>query len=201
MASDTRERLLDTATELFAERGFEGVSIARIAETRGLSKQALLHHFSTKERLYGEVLGRISTNFEALLRHLTMSPGDVHGLVDVFLRLADESHQASNETGLLIRELLDNRERASHAAHWYLKPFLDSITDQVLALPAWRRAERPTALAAVYQILGAINYFAISRNTLEGMFGQSVFARIEAAHALQLKTLISNTLNAGPAEP
>ena len=55
MAQDTRERLLDQAEPLFAERGFYGVSIAAIASELGLTKQALLHHFGSKEKLYGEV--------------------------------------------------------------------------------------------------------------------------------------------------
>ena len=59
MASDTRELFLDTAETLFAERGFYGVSIAAIAGELGLTKQALLHHFSSKEKLYGAVLERI----------------------------------------------------------------------------------------------------------------------------------------------
>jgi AcrR family transcriptional regulator len=55
---DTRDAFLDAAKRHFAQRGFYGASIAAIAEELGLTKQALIHHFGTKERLYGEVLAR-----------------------------------------------------------------------------------------------------------------------------------------------
>ena len=60
MAQDTRERLLDQAESLFAERGFYGVSIAAIANELGLTKQALLHHFGSKGKRDGEGLKRVT---------------------------------------------------------------------------------------------------------------------------------------------
>ena len=58
MPNDTRKALLDAATRLFASAGFHGASLANIADALGLTKQALLHHFGAKEKLYGEVLVR-----------------------------------------------------------------------------------------------------------------------------------------------
>ena len=43
MHADTRQRLLDIAEQLFAERGFYGVSIAAIASEVGVSKR---HYFN-----------------------------------------------------------------------------------------------------------------------------------------------------------
>ena len=63
MQTDTKHRLLNMSEALFAERGFYGVSIAAIAKEMGFSKQALLHHYPTKEKLYGAVLQRISDDF------------------------------------------------------------------------------------------------------------------------------------------
>ena len=67
MTQTTRQEFLDTAERLFAARGFYGTSLAAISDDLGLTKQALLHHFGSKEKLYGEVLARISTRFDALL--------------------------------------------------------------------------------------------------------------------------------------
>ncbi|MEO1420472.1 MAG: helix-turn-helix domain-containing protein, partial [Pseudomonadota bacterium] len=44
--SDTRNQILDAAEQQFADRGFYGVSLANIAETLGVTKQALLHLLS-----------------------------------------------------------------------------------------------------------------------------------------------------------
>lgn len=55
-SSAGRERILKAAAELFAERGFHGVSISDVAEAAGLVKSAIYHHFPSKEALYVAVL-------------------------------------------------------------------------------------------------------------------------------------------------
>jgi len=56
--SDTREDILEAATKLFLQKGYEGVSIKDITEAVGMTKGALYHHFPGKEELFGEVIGR-----------------------------------------------------------------------------------------------------------------------------------------------
>lgn len=51
-----RERILHVATLEFAEHGYRGTSLARVAERAGLSQPGLLHHFRTKEQLLVAVL-------------------------------------------------------------------------------------------------------------------------------------------------
>ena len=50
------ERILQAAKPLFAQHGYGGVSIDRIAEAAGISKQNLLYYFPRKLLLYREVL-------------------------------------------------------------------------------------------------------------------------------------------------
>ncbi len=199
MTQTTRDRLLDVARLQFAERGFDGVSIASIADDLGLSKQALLHHFSSKEKLYGELLAGISRDFEARVESHGAPSGDTDALVALFLDLAADSRLHQDQTALLMRELLDNGVRARKAGHWYLKGFLESLSAHVRSLPQWQTADEEHALACVYQILGAINYFAISRETLLAMFGSRPYATMEKAFDSQLAGLIDNVLRTGPA--
>ena len=46
---DTRQRILDVATELFRDRGYAGTSIRDIADCLGITKAALYYHFACKE--------------------------------------------------------------------------------------------------------------------------------------------------------
>lgn len=48
----TREEVLDTARQVFAERGFEGTTLASIAARLDLSPAALLRHAANKEELF-----------------------------------------------------------------------------------------------------------------------------------------------------
>ncbi len=54
--SDRRERLLRAAAQEFAAEGFEGASLARIAEQGGVSKPALYYYFEDKADLYATVV-------------------------------------------------------------------------------------------------------------------------------------------------
>jgi AcrR family transcriptional regulator len=51
-----REEILTTALDVFAEKGYRRASLREIAESVGLSQAGLLHHFSSKEELFSEVL-------------------------------------------------------------------------------------------------------------------------------------------------
>lgn len=55
---DTQEAILEAATGLFLQRGYEGVSIRDITKAVGLTKGAIYHHFESKEALLGAVIGR-----------------------------------------------------------------------------------------------------------------------------------------------
>jgi AcrR family transcriptional regulator len=50
--SGSRERILDAARHLFAERGYDGSSIRQIAADAGTDPALVHHYFGTKERLF-----------------------------------------------------------------------------------------------------------------------------------------------------
>jgi AcrR family transcriptional regulator len=54
----TRERILDTAERLFAERGFAGTSVREITDAAAVNLGAVNYHFQSKENLYAEVFAR-----------------------------------------------------------------------------------------------------------------------------------------------
>lgn len=54
MAQTTREQLVLTGGELFAEHGYDGVSTRAIAEKAGVNLGSIHYHFGSKENLYIE---------------------------------------------------------------------------------------------------------------------------------------------------
>ena len=51
----TAERILQTAHQLFMERGYVGVSINDVVQAAGITKPTLYYHFADKEALYAAV--------------------------------------------------------------------------------------------------------------------------------------------------
>src|SRR5436190_24026647 len=62
-----REALLETAKELFAERGYDNVTVAEIAARAGVSVKTLFQHFRSKEDL---LLAELDAVHERLLTAL-----------------------------------------------------------------------------------------------------------------------------------
>jgi len=56
LEANSRERLLETATELFAEKGYAGASVREIVEKAGVSKPVLYYYFKSKEGLFYAIL-------------------------------------------------------------------------------------------------------------------------------------------------
>ena len=57
-----RDRILDAAMSVFRHHGFRRSSIEQAAEAAGLTRQALYHHFKSKEALFRAVIERLHEN-------------------------------------------------------------------------------------------------------------------------------------------
>ncbi|WP_460792500.1 TetR/AcrR family transcriptional regulator [Nocardioides maradonensis] len=54
-----RERLLEVARDLFAERGFDRTSVQDVVAAAGVTKGAMYHYFASKDDLLAEIYGRV----------------------------------------------------------------------------------------------------------------------------------------------
>ena len=187
MHQDTRDQLLETAKRLFASKGFYGASLANIAEELGLTKQALLHHFSNKEKLYGAILQQIS---DRMLKTLSSARDDHAGaeqrLEQALLGLYTMSLAHPHDTRIIMRELLDSERRAEEVHSWRLKPFLDTLVEMVREASGSGPLAPREALELVYPILGGMNFLLVSEVVLTRMYGESTYRAMQEGYAGQL---------------
>lgn len=54
--TDTKQKILEVASRLFAQKGFSGTSVRDIANTAGVNLAAINYHFSNKKNLLKEVI-------------------------------------------------------------------------------------------------------------------------------------------------
>ena len=121
---------------MFSENGFYGTSINQVAQKLGITKQALLHHFSTKEKLYAAVLERASEHLMGIVENSRCSEAAGVDQLSHFFHAISNAHGRSYQViVLLMRELLDNPHRAKAAHKWYLRPFLDALTSMADSRP------------------------------------------------------------------
>src|ERR1700757_4849119 len=55
----SKTRILDAAMLVFRRHGYRRSSIAQVAEAAGLTRQALYHHFESKEALFRALIERV----------------------------------------------------------------------------------------------------------------------------------------------
>ena len=60
MAGDTKERILETALELFAQNGYLGTSMNDIAQQLGFTKAALYKHYTSKQEILDRIVERMN---------------------------------------------------------------------------------------------------------------------------------------------
>ena len=70
MREETREKILGTALQLFARRGFHGASIGEIARQAGLSKGLAYHYFESKQAILEAI---IEEGFAEIERMMTVA--------------------------------------------------------------------------------------------------------------------------------
>ena len=73
----TRERLLETAIGMFAEKGYAGTSVRAIVEQAGVSKPVLYYYFQGKEGLFLSILEMAENLQKELLARVLASAGNV----------------------------------------------------------------------------------------------------------------------------
>jgi Transcriptional regulator len=102
-------QILQAAGRLFAENGFEGVSVNAIAEAAGVSKANVFHHFASKESLYLALLkqacaewGEQFVPFAQTARPFGAQLREMARLI--LRRLCDEPCKSR----LMLREILEN---------------------------------------------------------------------------------------------
>jgi AcrR family transcriptional regulator len=107
--ANRRELILAAATELFAARGYEFVSMSEIADAVAVQPSALYRHFSGKERLLEAILRKGLADLQSAVSALDLS-AQPDGLLEVAGFIIDNRH-----IGALVGRELPHLSEASRA--------------------------------------------------------------------------------------
>ena len=154
----TRDRILDVAESLFAQKGLAGTAVRDIARAAGLTAPSLYNYFEGKQALYEAVLAR-----------------GVQPLFDLIGGLAKGGARGEDRTGemldgimdhlaghpdlarLIQHEALTDGASLEQIAHGWLRPIVSRglLAMQEEGDSVWTEDERPLAVAAwIHVILG-----------------------------------------------
>lgn len=127
-----RERLLASATRLFAERGFDGTAIQDVADDVGVSKPAVLHHFSSKEQLRVAVLATILDHWSDTLPRLLLAATASDTRFDaVFGEVYRFFSTEPDRARVIAREALDRPTEVRRLLRGPVGPVLKAVAEYV----------------------------------------------------------------------
>jgi TetR/AcrR family transcriptional regulator len=104
----TRRALLDAGTTLFAERGYDGVSVSAIAGRAGANKALVSYYFGGKRKLYLAIVTRTFTELVARAEALAASDRPAPELLrDLVALVADTAaRRHPHFPAMMLREVL-----------------------------------------------------------------------------------------------
>ncbi len=163
MAVSRREQILSTAAELFAARGFHGVSVADLGAACGISGPALYRHFPSKDAMLAEMLVSISEELLEVGRERARDADDareaVHALVGWHIEFA-----LSNKALIVVQDRdwaslpAEAREQVRETQRRYVELWVDQLRQVHPGL----RADRARAMAhAAFGLLNSTPHSAM----------------------------------------
>jgi AcrR family transcriptional regulator len=166
---DTRDRILDTALDLFIEKGYDAVSLREIAEQVGVTKAALYYHFSSKEDIFRALVAPIREVSDLLVEGL-LTPATPQSWARAWesvidwilprrrlLELLQNNHQMMHELGPDLED--EGKHRALHER-------LDAALSNE-RLPLEDRVRMAASIGVVTGVLAFPSQAAFARVPLE----------------------------------
>lgn len=167
--SDTRERLLGAAIELFGSRGFDATSMKDIANEVGIKAPAVYNHYKSKEDLLAEAVAEALSAFNdaiAAADSPRASPLErlqsiitAHIMYQINHSRIAQANDRLLESGILSK--LDPSVR--HRVKGMMREHLDRLTNIVEAIPSPATSSPPearlTALAIITMCDNVLNWY------------------------------------------
>jgi len=177
----TKDRILNEAEAMFAQKGYRGVTVREITEAAHCNLAAVNYYFGNKWNLYLAVFQfrwlprakRIRENvITALEKHANPSLAEiVRALSLAFLKgpLADE--ERARHALLIIRELAEPTEAFELLAENALRPLIGIIANHLRPMMPHELAEERLSLN-ILSIFALVTYFNLARAAVTHITGQ-----------------------------
>ena len=135
MAGDTKERIVETALELFAEKGYLGTSMNDIAKQLGFTKAALYKHYTSKQEILNRIVERMNEMDYERAKQFEMPEGNLAEIVAAYQKTPVEKVRAYSKAQFLhwTEEEFSSRFRKMLTLEQYRDPEMAQLYQKYLA--------------------------------------------------------------------
>ncbi len=129
-----KQTILDTATRIFARRGFQETTITEIAKEAKVSEASIYEYFSTKEGLLFSIPSQSSrTLFDTMAFHLKLIRGAGNKLRAIVYLFMDAYQNQPDFAAVLMLFLKHNKKFLDTTGHHVIKEGVKQITQVIEA--------------------------------------------------------------------
>lgn len=154
---ERQQSILDAAAAMFAQNGFNGTSIATIADSCGVSKALLYHYYDSKESLlYDMLLVHCKLLSEIAIDSVTASENPEEQLRDLVRALMDLYMTSRDKHVVLLNDLHCLKEEQQKEIKEEERKVLQVIKDLILKLRPDLKPPQLTSLTMY--LMGAVNW-------------------------------------------
>jgi AcrR family transcriptional regulator len=182
LKTETRERILDAAGDVFAAKGLRDATVREIVARAKVNLAAVNYHFRDKARLYGEVLER-----EMRAVHAKHPIGEgatperrLRAFVEGFLRRVTD--RGSRVGRLMSREMIEPTAALDRLSERVIRPIYESL---VALTREVRGMSRPRAELAAKSVLGQMLFYKHCAPVVERLDGRLPRIETLAEHILR----------------
>jgi AcrR family transcriptional regulator len=147
--------LVDAAFEVFAEKGFQRLSLRQIAEAVGTSHTALLHHFGSKDALLEAVLAERQRRSAPERVELLATLGLLDAVPEIMRHNATTPGLIQLDTTLRVESL-----NPDHVAHTFMaaqqKEFVESVYAELVREQSVGHLREGLDLDVIAQLIAAL---------------------------------------------
>ena len=137
----TKEKILLTSLKLFAQDGYEAVSISKISGELGMAKSALYKHYKNKRDIFDSIINRMDELDYERAREYNMPDGNMDEIIKGYRKISIDKIRIYTEVQF---------------KHWTEEEF-PSLFRRMLTLEQYRNQEM-SDLYQKYLVSGPIDY-------------------------------------------
>ncbi|MBB3299966.1 AcrR family transcriptional regulator [Rhizobium sp. BK077] len=179
--NEVRDRILETASELFYWRGVRAVGVDLVVEKSGVAKTSLYRHFGTKDDLIAAFLKREDLDFWSTWDRVTeQHPDDAEAELDAHFEWIGERVGRGNYRGCPQINTAAEFPEADHPARKVAEAHMREMRRRLKTIAEGLAVAAPDRLAGQLAVL--INGAFVSMQLFEP--GEATGLLRDAAHAL-----------------
>ncbi|HNQ64543.1 MAG TPA: TetR/AcrR family transcriptional regulator [Smithella sp.] len=158
-----KDRIMDAALRIFAEKGFQNATITEISKAAGVSEATIYEYFGTKEDLLFAIPEKITNDtFEESSKVIPYIKG-VEGKIRAILLFYVKLYQSNpNYSALVLLQLMSNRRFRQTPAHAAIRTSAHTLLDCIregIADGTFKKDSNPYLIRSVF--MGTIEHLFI----------------------------------------